>query len=397
MLNWPPLFNNIQLDIVGFLAILGEASVDANAQVTALSKFSYLPRLVPAPQALIRHDRPERLRPLESARVVSSHSGNSRDQLNHVASIIHDIGTRLDDYTVRVIELKRSKKRENAEEKYGKERHEPKKEPIVSSSSTGPLTLLAVLGTSMSLTLLIVSIVQEDGMSLLATLILSAVSSIIGIGSRWKLKLPRREVTRPVPESDVIIKFPQGAFIVVKCSEEIQRELYWHPEKCDYIVPLPYYRYISLVATLFLMAGVIFLANATILLQVLWAGAYVILNAAYWIVAALPEKHHWDLSAYEARELTIEGAPEKRSFTHALWTVIAVTGSSDWAWDFDLAPKSPAWKLWLSEALGKVEIAGAHRGGTKSETIKLPQWNAIKRLSEIFAEEKEKRDISQAV
>ena len=379
------------------LAILGEASVDANAQVTALSKFSYLPRLVPAPQALIRHDRPERLRPLQSARVVSSHSGNSRDQLNHVASIIHDVGTHLEDYTVRVIELRRSKKAESPKAKYGKEWREPEEEPIVKSSPKGPLTGLAILGTAMSLTLLIVSIVREDGMSLLATLILSGVSSIIGIGSRWKLKLPRRKVTRPVPESDVIIKFPQGAFIVVKCSEEIQRELYWHPEKCDYYVSLPLYRYISLAATLFLMAGVIFLANATILLQVLWAGAYVILNAAYWVVAALPEKYHWDLSAYEAKELNIAGAPENHTFTHALWTVIAVTGSSAWARDFDLAPKSPAWELWLSDALEKVTIAGTHRHGTKPDIIEIPQWHPTKRLSEIFAEERENGEISQAV
>ena len=43
------------------LAILGEASVLANAQVSALSLFFLLPRLVPAPQALIRTTRPERL------------------------------------------------------------------------------------------------------------------------------------------------------------------------------------------------------------------------------------------------------------------------------------------------------------------------------------------------
>ena len=364
--------------------------------MTALSKFSFIPRLVPAPQALIRHDRPERLRPLQNARVVSSHSGNSRDQLNHIASIIHDLGTQLDDYTVRVIELKRSQKKSTSAIKFGKEKSAPKEEPIVKASAWGPLTLLAILGALMSTTLLIVSIVEEDGMSLLATLTLSGVSTIIGVGSNWNLQLPRRKVNRPVPDSDVIIKFPQGAFIVVKCSEEIQRELYWHPEKCDYLVQLPLYRYISLAATLLLMAGVIFLANATILLQVLWAGAYVILNAAYWVVAALPEKHHWDLSAYETKELSIEGAPVNHTFTHALWTVIAVTGSSAWARDFDLAPKSQAWERWLHEAQDKATLDGnAKPGIIKSDMIKIPEWGPTKRLSDILTKEREEAEISR--
>jgi hypothetical protein len=45
---------NFRLDIVGFLAILGEGSVLANAQVATLSKMTFLPRLLPAPQALMR-------------------------------------------------------------------------------------------------------------------------------------------------------------------------------------------------------------------------------------------------------------------------------------------------------------------------------------------------------
>lgn len=39
--------DNFQLDIVGFLAVLGEGSVTANYQVSALSRLFYLPRLIP--------------------------------------------------------------------------------------------------------------------------------------------------------------------------------------------------------------------------------------------------------------------------------------------------------------------------------------------------------------
>lgn len=80
-------YANFQLDIVGFLAVLGEGSVLANAQVSALSAFSYLPRLLPAPQALLRPTRPSSL-PAAEAEVTGVISGNHRERLHHVASIL---------------------------------------------------------------------------------------------------------------------------------------------------------------------------------------------------------------------------------------------------------------------------------------------------------------------
>ena len=82
-----PTFTNLQLDIVGFLAILGEGSVLANAQVSTLSKWILLPRLLPAPQALLRPSRPTKL-DQEEGYVTSVVSGNHRDQLNHIGHIV---------------------------------------------------------------------------------------------------------------------------------------------------------------------------------------------------------------------------------------------------------------------------------------------------------------------
>lgn len=80
--GWP----NLQLDIVGFLAVLGEGSVLANAQVSALSRLFYLPRLMPAPQALLRTSRPTSLMPAVG-KVTAVHSGNVKDHVHHVANI----------------------------------------------------------------------------------------------------------------------------------------------------------------------------------------------------------------------------------------------------------------------------------------------------------------------
>lgn len=74
---------NLQLDIVGFLAILGEGSVMASSQVATLSKMIFLPRLLPAPQALLRPSRPDKMNPINGI-ATAVHSGNIRNYVNYI-------------------------------------------------------------------------------------------------------------------------------------------------------------------------------------------------------------------------------------------------------------------------------------------------------------------------
>lgn len=80
-------FSNLRLDIVGFLALLGEGLVLVHYEVSALSKFTYLPRLIPAPTALIRATRPTEL-PTAKGKVTGVESGNKRDHVQQVAHIL---------------------------------------------------------------------------------------------------------------------------------------------------------------------------------------------------------------------------------------------------------------------------------------------------------------------
>ncbi|MCJ1254656.1 hypothetical protein MMC24_002471 [Lignoscripta atroalba] len=362
MLQFLRRYVDLQLDIVGFLAILGEASVLANAQVSSLSKWSYLPRLLPAPQALIRSTRPERLKPSRGL-VVGCQSGGINHQVNHVAHILHD-GDRLREYSVRCIKLTKSLNPNP-----------------VKATSTGPLTWVSILGCAMSVGLIIVSIVERDGMSLLATVLLSLLSSFIGIGSKWSLELPKRRAKRIVPPGDVVIKYPQGAFDVVKCNEEIARELYFAPEKCIYSVNEQLYRIISLVGTLMLMFGVIALANAKLELQIAYAAAYIFLNTGYWTVAALPQRWHWDLTAYHTEDVEYACGVESDNFTEALWKAIAMTRSTEWAKIGDIAPVSKGWKDWLDKA---EEMATSDLGEQRDikGRVLLPDWDCQKALDE---------------
>jgi hypothetical protein len=84
------LINNLQLDIVGFLAVLGEGAVLSNSQVAALHRITYLPRLLPAPQALLRPSRPEKLASHVGV-VASVHSGNIRTHINHIGHILAQV------------------------------------------------------------------------------------------------------------------------------------------------------------------------------------------------------------------------------------------------------------------------------------------------------------------
>ncbi|KAL9042674.1 MAG: hypothetical protein Q9214_003710 [Letrouitia sp. 1 TL-2023] len=401
----PGGWNGLQLDIVGFLAILGEASVLTNAQVSSLSKWFLIPRLLPAPQALIRTSRPERLEP-SAGKVLGAHSGGIGDHVNYIAHLIHD-GSSLRPYSVRCEKITKNPSKIKdppalVQSSYTgmmngshTEHHHHEKSttttttaptpttspPKVQARSRSWLTFLSILGSAMSAALLALSIHRDDGFALLATLLLSSLSTLIGFSNRWRLRLQQRTSSRAVPRSDIVIKYPNGSFLVVRCEEDVARELYWHPEECEYVVAARTYRIISLLGTLVLMFGVICLGNAQLELQVGFAASYIILNAAYWVVAALPAQWHWDLSYYEVRRMKVEGGENNENFTSALWTAIAITGTTKWVTIGNIAPVSSEWKNWMREAEQRVTPGGAEEIG---ESIKLPEWDCNLALTNYF-------------
>ena len=95
---WPSGgITNLQLDVVGFLAILGEDAVRKTSRLASLSRAFLLPRLLPAPHSLLYSERPEEL-DVFRASVISVNSGNARDHLSHIAGVILYEGLRLAPY-----------------------------------------------------------------------------------------------------------------------------------------------------------------------------------------------------------------------------------------------------------------------------------------------------------
>jgi len=234
--------------------------------------------------------------------------------------------------------------------------------PSVKAAATGPLAWVTVLGFTLSVTLFIASFVYGDGMSLLATILLSLLSTIVGIANKWTLKLPQAATSSKKQRGDVVIRYPNGSYLVVRCDEEVARELYFAPEEIEYnIKSAAVYRLISLVGTVMLMLGVICLANARLELQFAWAGAYIGMNIAQWTAAALPQRWHWDLSCYEVKEESFAVGPENENFTEALWRAIMLTKSTRWVKNGKAAPRTDVWDAWLVQALHQTEgVKGKH-------------------------------------
>jgi len=261
------------------------------------------------------------------------------------------------------------------------------------------LTAVLFLGFFLSVLLLALSIWQDDGMSIVATCLLSLLSTVIGYGNKWKLGLPKRkEQSKSVPGGDVVIRYPKGSFLVVRCEEDVARELYFAPEEIQYLLThAPVYRILSLVGTIMLMGGVICLANAQIQLQIAWAGSYMLLGAGYWIVAALPGKLHWDTSCYQVIEECLsdsnmdkKGYPsENNTFTKALWKAIVVAKNTSWCENRDAVPNTRAWQDWLNAARAcsrDVRQSDKERKpGVK--TWEVPDWNPQEALNELLAGE----------
>nr|OQO05992.1 hypothetical protein B0A51_18213 [Rachicladosporium sp. CCFEE 5018] len=364
---WTYQFGDFQLDIVGFLAVLGEGSILSVAQVSALSRLFYIPRLLPASQALLRPTRPNSLPPT-AASVTAVHTGNYKDHLHHVAHVLLSMDSGEDEpaFTVRCVSVTKTPKKTKPPTRVDTwfrgtptRRETVSKSPtyenlpVVKSTAAGPLTYVTLLGALLSLSLFIISICLGDGMSLLATILLSLLSTLVGFSNKWTLQLPKRPHGSEKEDGDVVIHYPNGSYLIVKCEEEVARELFFAPEEINYrISSATIYRLISLLGTLMLMLGIVFLANAKLQLQFCWAGAYIILNAAHWAAAAVPQRLHWDLSCYEVLEHSVEEGPKNENFTEALWKAIVFTQSTAWVQlGKRAAPQTEVWDKWLVEAV----------------------------------------------
>lgn len=249
---------------MSLLAVIGESSMEEHSQAMTSSWTCVLPRIIPAPQALLKADRPTRL-PQVNAAVVGVHNGTLVPTLNYFPNIIHPI-EELPAFAFKVLRIshrrewgKKSQNQENAQsgskhtsfsnsvelnnietgQQPGIRRRSTmdklrslsvqshdKPKPRIPSRKSSPLNILAVLSFLLTFGLLGWAISVHDGVACLALATISIASSIIGYASWWSPVLMNRSTTANVnvPDGDVVIRTREGAFLIVKCNEDVARD-----------------------------------------------------------------------------------------------------------------------------------------------------------------------------
>ncbi|KAK4219842.1 hypothetical protein QBC37DRAFT_271768 [Rhypophila decipiens] len=474
-----------RFDVITLLAIIGEGSVAEHAQTISASSLCLLPRIIPAPQALLKPIRPQRL-PEVTAKMAGVYGGVVLDTVGFFANIIHPLED-LKPFAFKVLEIKHKHLIDAPETpmspgwknlpfgRGGGWRNFTKKSPTkkrhpqggipTSPAGTGigsalpplpspirpsttplqttnlrprktttfsaqvdlleqgralhrsttlaekftdmvtnptmansqdrytvpptlysPLHLISLLSFLLTIALLICSIRWKDGTAIVAISLVSLASSVIGAASWWRPLLMNRRTTNKVPRGDVVIRTREGAFVLIKCTEEVARELYSGTEECQYVVGTKFYRVLMGLGMVLLMISVVLLGNCGWESQAFIGASYILLNGVYWALGLLPHKMFWDLGRYVCVDITPhdakkadeptgedprEGTP---SFTRTLWFAIRETKHGAWVERSGALPGTEQWRRWLRES-----VQAARRGERG--------WKAVGRKNEIMKEE----------
>ncbi|RAL67711.1 hypothetical protein DID88_008449 [Monilinia fructigena] len=319
--SWFPTGKEVRegwrLDIVSLLAVIGESAMAEHSQSMTSSWMCMLPRIIPAPQVLLKSARPSRM-PQVNAAVVGVHSGIFIPTLNFFPNIIHPIED-LEPYEFKVFEINHSNS--------GKSPPPPtstNKEREFSNSSSIDAAHL------------------ESGRKLQPRRRDTLAAKITHRGTKLDGSKPH-----------VPARF--------WCNEDVARELYSGTEECRYYVSTDPYRILVGFGTFLLMVSVVLLGNCDFQMQISIGVSYIVLNGAFWGVALMNKGRFWDLSSYEWKDITPESAKYahllqhdtdegKPSFTRTLWYAIRETKKIGWVSTSGAAPKTKKWEEWLNRA-----------------------------------------------
>ncbi|KAH8773478.1 hypothetical protein F5883DRAFT_25378 [Diaporthe sp. PMI_573] len=259
--------------------------------------------------------------------------------------------------------------------------------PVITPKWSSPTNIISAMSFVLTGAIIGMMVYWKDGVALLAVGILSLGTSIVGYASWWRPVLMVRARRDKVTAGDIVIRTQQGGFILVRCSDEVARELYAGTAECEYHVGDRAHKLLMALGTAVLMVSIVLLGNVGFEGQTMVGASYIVLNGAYWLASMVPKEYYWDLSRYEWRDVTPRDARHAdrttdpkdlcdgyRSFTRTLWYVIREAKSTRWAERSGAAPGTRRWRQWLREAEENA------RAGNR-------RWAAVRRRDRIFADE----------
>lgn len=388
-----------KFDIVSLIAIIGESTIERHIQLITASRFSWIPRLIPAPQVLLKTKRPERLPPVKDIEIFGVHSGTKVTELNFFADVIHRI-RELKPYEFRRYTIEKRKSPANgsitgqngnvnggtgggqvndgdagqglgrAEEgrinmcaEHNETHHANNTAPseivIKNPFQWNLLTIVTTVSILMTIGLFIWAALIHDGVAMIAIGTMSMSTCISCMANKWYPTLSPRPTSNEVPPGDVVIKTRKGAFIVAHCNEEVTRELYTCADTCQYTFDDGALQSMLGISTFLLIASIIFFTNCGWTMQTAIGMAYIILNMMYWVIPFVmgDDDKTWDLSLYQQNHDEKKDRILKpgQTYTQALWYAIHETRSVDWVTSGGFAPGTGFWGEWLDLASKNLE------------------------------------------
>lgn len=265
-------------DAVGLLAIIGEDIITNQAQLITSSIWCFLPRLIPAPQGLLRAERPHRLPGVPGVTVKSIYGGAQVSELNYFANLIHKVDD-LKKYDFKVVKITKNEHKDSPQSaqpradesgfglqtldrlgKWKKQAALASKTTRIKTKELSPLNILTILSCFMSIGLLAWACKIGDGVAVLAVISLSVQSTLGCIARYWYPELGERaeDGSEAVPDGDIAIRTRNGAMIIVHCDENVSRQLYIDVDVAEYWLNDAHARPFTGLATALLMVSLSF-------------------------------------------------------------------------------------------------------------------------------------------
>jgi hypothetical protein len=285
-------------------------------------------------------------------------SGGRLDELNFYADLIHPIES-LRPFEFREYEITRTPEVGHIES--GR-----MDLPAVFVRFFAPINIINIISSVATLLFIMWACLIHDAIAAMALALMALTSFLVGWALWWDPLAMKVSGAYHVPVGDVVIRTREGAFLVIHCSKDIAREIYFRAtDEAQYRVSDTISKALVGLGTLTFMAGVVLLGNSSWTMQVVIGVAYLILNGAYWVAAILPQRWTWDLSHYKvvrrhAHRDSQDGV--NPNYTRTLWYAIRATREIRWVTITGAVPPTDTWRTWL---------------GLAYEHLDNPDWDAI--------------------
>lgn len=340
-------------DAVSLLAVIGESIIERQKHLIVASPFCALPRLLPAPQAILNTGSTTQLPPVTNVSVIGVYSGRTYNQMGYFAGLIHEVDN-LEPYEVRAYRIRHSQRYYTEGKPDGLEKyHEPARTRI-GLQFFCPMNILTLASVFLTIGLAVWSIILHDGVGLLAIITMSISSSLSCLSQHSYPELERKE-RHANEKGDLVIKARNGAFIIVECTNDLAQQLYLNQEHYTYTLQPDDTRFKVLMgsSTILLMVSVLLFSNCGWTMQTAIAVTYILLNLCYWAIPVFFERDiFWDLRAL--CEIQALDWKKCRDYTSALCNAIRQTGQVGWVKEARFLPNSEAWNAWLEEAMQNI-------------------------------------------